>query len=66
MTAVELNGLPYIAVNIDRLIHLLENTTIVPEPVLLETNSVLSDTEFSLLCESELSELMAEYQRMTA
>lgn len=62
MTPVEMNGLPYIAISIDRLIRLLESNGETP----CGQAVVPVDAEFRMLCKTELSDLMEEYQRLAA
>lgn len=66
MTPVEINGLPYIAIGIDRLMRILESNSETPSRFFCGHTTIPVDAEFRILCETELSELMEKYQRMTA
>lgn len=66
MTAVELNGLPYIAISIERLIRILESDAGADGRSFHGQLVIPPDSMFRQVCQAELSELMKEYQRMTA
>ena len=66
MTIPELNALPYITVNIERILRYLESDTMDPDWFLpRETGNADIDPTKEVL-QRELPELMAEYRRLTA
>jgi len=66
MTIPELNALPYITVNIERILRYLESDTMDPDWFLpRETGNADIDPMKEVL-QRELPELMAEYRRLTA
>ena len=66
MTTVDLNGLPYIAISLERLIRILESDAEEDCRSFHGQSVIPADPMFRQVCKAELSELMKEYHRMTA
>jgi len=64
MTVAELNDLPYIGTNIDRLMRIVEQKAAPPKWFLVDDDLPLSEfADLKRLCRGELESLMAEYRR---
>ena len=66
MTAVDLNGLPYIAISIERLMRIIESDAGGDGRSFHGQSVIPTGPMFRQVCKAELLELMGEYRRMTA
>ena len=66
MTIPELNALPYITVNIERILRYLESDSMDPEWFISQGPKSAASDPMRMLLQKELPELMAEYRRLTA
>jgi hypothetical protein len=66
LTAVDLNGLPYIAISIERLMRIIESDAGGDGRSFHGQSVIPTGPMFRQVCKAELLELMGEYRRMTA
>lgn len=66
MTIPELNALPYITANIERILRYLESDSMDPEWFIPQGPKNAASDPMRTLLQRELPELMAEYRRLTA
>ena len=66
MTIPELNALPYITANIERILRYLESDSMDPEWFIPQEPENAASDPMRMVLQRELPELMAEYRRLTA
>lgn len=66
MTIPELNALPYITANIERILRYLESDSMDPEWFIPQAAKNIVPDPLKEVLQRELSDLMAEYRRLTA
>jgi len=66
LTVLELNGLPYISINLERIMRKMETSDMLPAFFLPFEDGTVPDDPLAGIFRQELGELMSEYRRLTA